>query len=104
MMELAGDPNIFIRSMASRVNLGGLAASTRDVVRAMDAAGYDLVIVETVVPGQAEAEVMRTAETVVVVVAPRMGDDIRAIKAGILEIADIVVVSKADKPGADQTV
>jgi len=95
MMELAGDPNIFIRSMA---------ASTRDVVRAMDAAGYDPVIVETVGTGQAEVEVMRTAQTVLVVVAPGMGDDIQAIKAGILEIADIFVVSKADKPGADQTV
>jgi LAO/AO transport system kinase len=104
MMELAGDPNIFIRSMASRGNLGGLAASTRDVVRAMDAAGYDPVIIETVGTGQAEVEVMRTAQTVLVVVAPGMGDDIQAIKAGILEIADIFVVSKADKPGADQTV
>jgi len=104
MMELAGDPNIFIRSMASRGNLGGLAASTRDVVRAMDAAGYDLIIVETVGTGQAEVEVMRTAQTVLVVVAPGMGDDIQAIKAGILEIADIFVVSKADKSGADQTV
>ena len=104
MMELAGDPNIFIRSMASRGSLGGLAASTRDVVRAMDAAGYDPVIIETVGTGQAEVEVMRTAQTVLVVVAPGMGDDIQAIKAGILEIADIFVVSKADKPGADQTV
>lgn len=103
MMELAGDPNIFIRSMASRGNLGGLAASTRDVVRAMDAAGYNPIIVETVGTGQAEVEVMRTAQTVLVVVAPGMGDDIQAIKAGILEIADIFVVSKADKPGADQT-
>jgi LAO/AO transport system kinase len=104
MMELAGDPNIFIRSMASRGNLGGLAASTRDVVRAMDAAGYSPIIIETVGTGQAEVEVMRTAQTVLVVVAPGMGDDIQAIKAGILEIADIFVVSKADKPGADQTV
>jgi LAO/AO transport system kinase len=104
MMELAGDPQVFIRSMASRGNLGGLAVATRDVVRAMDAAGYDPVIVETVGTGQAEVEVMRTAQTVLVVVAPGMGDDIQAIKAGILEIADIFVVSKADKPGADQTV
>jgi LAO/AO transport system kinase len=103
MMELAGDPNIFIRSMASRGNLGGLATSTRDVVRAMDAAGYNPIIIETVGTGQAEVEVMRTAQTVLVVVAPGMGDDIQAIKAGILEIADIFVVSKADKPGADQT-
>ncbi len=103
MMELAGDPDIFIRSMANRGNLGGLAASTRDVVRAMDAAGYDPIIIETVGTGQAEVEVMRTAQTVLVVVAPGMGDDIQAIKAGILEIADIFVVSKADKNGADQT-
>ena len=103
MMELAGDPNVFIRSMASRGSLGGLSASTRDVVRAMDAAGYDPIIIETVGTGQAEVEVMRTAQTVLVVVAPGMGDDIQAIKAGILEIADIFVVSKADRPGADQT-
>src|SRR6266567_8931322 len=104
MMELAGDPNVFIRSMASRGNLGGLAASTRDVVRALDAAGYNPIMIETVGTGQAEVEVMRTAHTVMVVAAPGMGDDIQAIKAGILEIADIFVVSKADKPGADQTV
>lgn len=104
MMELSGDPMVFIRSMASRGNLGGLAASTRDVVRAMDAAGYNPIIIETVGTGQAEVEVMRTAQTVMVVAAPGMGDEIQAIKAGILEIADIFVVSKADKPGADQTV
>ncbi|HLI89555.1 MAG TPA: methylmalonyl Co-A mutase-associated GTPase MeaB [Ktedonobacteraceae bacterium] len=104
MMELAGDPNVFIRSMASRGSLGGLASSTRDVVRAMDAAGYDPIIIETVGTGQAEVEVMRTAQTVLVVVAPGMGDDVQAIKAGIMEIADIFVVSKMDKPGANQTV
>ena len=104
MMELSYDPNVFIRSMASRGSLGGLSASTRDVVRAMDAAGYNPIIIETVGTGQAEVEVMRTAQTVMVVAAPGMGDDIQAIKAGILEIADIFVVSKADKPGADQTV
>ncbi len=103
MMELSYDPNVFIRSMASRGSLGGLSASTRDVVRAMDAAGYNPIIIETVGTGQAEVEVMRTAQTVMVVAAPGMGDDIQAIKAGILEIADIFVVSKADKPGADQT-
>lgn len=104
MMELAGDPNVFIRSMASRGSLGGLSSSTRDVVRAMDAAGYDSIIIETVGTGQAEVEVMRTASTVLVVCAPGMGDEVQAIKAGILEIADIFVVSKADHPGADQTV
>jgi len=104
MMELAGDPNVFIRSMASRGSLGGLSASTRDVVRAMDAAGYNPIIIETIGTGQAEVEVMRAAQTVLVVTAPGMGDEVQAIKAGILEIADIFVVSKADKPGADQTV
>ncbi len=104
MMELSGDPNVFIRSMASRGSLGGLSAATRDVVRAMDAGGYDPIIIETVGTGQAEVEVMRSAQSVLVVVAPGMGDDIQAIKAGILEIADIFVVSKADKAGADQTV
>ena len=104
MMELAGDPNVFIRSMASRGSLGGLSASTRDVVRAMDAAGYNPIIIETIGAGQAEVEVMRAAHTVLVVSAPGMGDEVQAIKAGILEIADIFVVSKADKPGADQTV
>ena len=104
MMELAGDPNVFIRSMASRGSLGGLSASTRDVVRAMDAAGFNPIIIETVGTGQAEVEVMRAAQTVLVVSAPGMGDEVQAIKAGILEIADIFVVSKADKPGADQTV
>src|SRR5437660_3257196 len=103
MMELAGDANVFIRSMASRGSLGGLAASTSDVVRVLDAAGYDPVIIETVGTGQAGVEVMRTAQTVLVVTAPGMGDEVQAIKAGILEIADIFVVSKADKPGADQT-
>jgi LAO/AO transport system kinase len=104
MMELAGDPNVFIRSMASRGSLGGLSASTRDVVHAMDAAGYNPIIIETVGTGQAEVEVMRTAQTVLVVCAPGMGDEVQAIKAGILEIADIFVVSKADRPGSDQTV
>ena len=103
MQELAGDPAVFIRSMASRGSLGGLAASTRDVARALDAAGYDLVIIETVGAGQAEVEIVRAAHTVLVVTVPGMGDDIQALKAGILEIADIFVVNKADRPGADQT-
>jgi LAO/AO transport system kinase len=104
MQELAGDPNVFIRSMASRGSLGGLARATRDVVRALDAAGFDAILIETVGAGQAEVEIVRAAETVVVVTVPGMGDDIQAIKAGILEIADIFVVNKADRPGADQTV
>ncbi|HUY76133.1 MAG TPA: methylmalonyl Co-A mutase-associated GTPase MeaB [Ktedonobacterales bacterium] len=103
MQELAGDPNVFIRSMASRGSLGGLAVATRDAVRALDAAGFDTVIIETVGAGQAEVEIVRAAQTVVVVTVPGMGDDIQAIKAGILEIADIFVVNKADRPGADQT-
>lgn len=103
MQELAGDPNVFIRSMASRGNLGGLAVSTRDVVRALDAAGFDTVVIETVGAGQAEVEIVRAAQSVIVVTVPGMGDDIQAIKAGILEIADVFVVNKADRPGADQT-
>ncbi len=103
MQELAGDPNVFIRSMATRGSLGGLATSTRDVVRALDAAGFDTIVIETVGAGQAEVEIVRAAQSVVVVVVPGMGDDIQAIKAGILEIADIFVVNKADRPGADQT-
>jgi LAO/AO transport system kinase len=102
MAELAGDPHIFIRSMASRGSLGGLAVSTRDVVRALDAAGFDTIIIETVGAGQAEVEIVRAAQTVVVVTVPGMGDDIQAIKAGIFEIADVFVVNKADRPGADQ--
>jgi LAO/AO transport system kinase len=103
MQELAGDPNVFIRSMASRGSLGGLAISTRDVVRALDAAGFDTIVIETVGAGQAEVEIVRAAQSVIVVAVPGMGDDIQAIKAGILEIADIFVVNKADRPGADQT-
>ena len=103
MQELAGDPSVFIRSMASRGSLGGLAASTRDAVRALDAAGFDTIIIETVGAGQAEVEIVRAAQSVVVVTVPGMGDDIQAIKAGILEIADVFVVNKADRPGADQT-
>jgi LAO/AO transport system kinase len=103
MQELSGDPSVFIRSMASRGSLGGLATATRDAVRAMDAAGFDTILIETVGAGQAEVEIVRAAQTVVVVTVPGMGDDIQAIKAGILEIADIFVVNKADRPGADQT-
>jgi LAO/AO transport system kinase len=103
MQELSGDPNVYIRSMASRGSLGGLAVSTRDVARALDAAGFDMVLIETIGAGQAEVEIVRAAHTVVVVTVPGMGDDIQAIKAGILEIADIFIVNKADRPGADQT-
>ncbi len=103
MQDLSGNPNLYIRSMASRGSLGGLAATTRDVARALDAAGFDTIFIETVGAGQAEVEIVRAAQTVVVVTVPGMGDDIQAIKAGILEIADIFVVNKADRPGADQT-
>jgi LAO/AO transport system kinase len=104
MRDLAGDPGIFIRSMASRGSLGGLAWATADAVKVLDAAGYDLVIVETVGAGQAEVNIARTAHTTVVVEVPGLGDDIQAIKAGILEIADIFAVNKADLQGADHAV
>ncbi len=103
MRDLSGDTGIFIRSMATRGNLGGLATHTRDFVRVMDAAGFDIIIVETVGAGQSEVDIVRTAHTTVVVEAPGMGDDIQAIKAGILEIADVLVVNKSDRPGASQT-
>lgn len=103
MRDLAGDPNIFIRSMASRGALGGLARTTAAFVQVLDAAGYDLILIETVGAGQSEIDIARLAHTVLVVEAPGLGDDIQAIKAGILEIADILVVNKADLPGADLT-
>lgn len=103
MRDLAGDPGVFIRSMASRGALGGLARNTLGVVDALDAAGFDVVLVETVGAGQTEVDIARLAHTTVVVDAPGMGDDVQAIKAGILEIADILVVNKADLPGADRT-
>jgi LAO/AO transport system kinase len=104
MAELYTDPGVFIRSMATRGFLGGLAKATNDVVDILDAAGFDLVLVETVGVGQDEVEVVRTVQTNVVVLVPGMGDDIQAIKAGIMEIGDIFVVNKADRPGADKTV
>ncbi len=96
------DPGIFIRSMATRGELGGLAAATRDVALLMDAAGRDYVLIETVGVGQDEIEIAGLAEINVVVQAPGMGDDVQAIKAGILEIADVFVVNKADQPGASR--
>ena len=104
MRDLSGDPGIFIRSMASRGNLGGLAVTTYDVIKALDAAGFARIIIETVGAGQSEVEIARAAHSVLVVEAPGLGDDIQAIKAGILEIADIFVVNKADRPGANKTV
>lgn len=104
MRDLAGDPGVFIRSMASRGALGGLARTTAAVVDAFDAAGYGWVLIETVGAGQAEIEIARTAHTTLVIEAPGAGDDVQAIKAGILEAADVLVVNKADLPGADNAV
>jgi LAO/AO transport system kinase len=104
MQALYTDPGVFIRSMATRGFLGGLARATNDVVDLLDAAGFDVVLVETVGVGQDEVEVVRTVQTNLVVLVPGMGDDIQAIKAGIMEIGDIFVVNKADRPGADRTV
>ena len=103
MRDLAGDPGVFIRSMASRGSLGGLARTTSGVVQAFDATGYEVVLIETVGAGQAEVDIARLAHTTLVVEAPGLGDDIQAIKAGILEIADILVVNKADRPGVENT-
>ena len=96
------DPGVFIRSMASRGSLGGLAATTSQLVQALDAAGYQLILIETVGAGQAEVEIARLAHSTVVIEAPGRGDEIQTIKAGILEIADILVVNKSDLPGAEQ--
>jgi len=103
MRDLAGDPNVFIRSMASRGSLGGLAQTTAGLVQVFDAAGYDKILIETVGAGQAEVDIARLAHTTLVIEAPGLGDDIQAIKAGILEIADILVVNKADRPGVENT-
>ncbi len=104
MRELSGDPGIFIRSMATRGSLGGLARATADAIKVLDAAGYEMIFVETVGAGQAEVDIAKTAHTTIVVQAPGLGDDIQAIKAGILEIADIFTVNKADREGADNAV
>ena len=102
MMEHAADRDVFMRSMASRGELGGIAATTWIAAAALDAAGYDPVLIETVGAGQSEVEVARLAETTVVVEVPEMGDEVQAIKAGLLEVADIVAVNKGDRPGADR--
>ncbi len=104
MGDLAGDPGVYVRSMATRGALGGLARGTLEAVDILDAAGFDVVMIETVGVGQDEVDVARAAHTVVVVSAPGLGDDIQAIKAGILEIADIHVVSKCDRPDANRTI
>ena len=104
MQDLYTDRNVFIRSMATRGFLGGLARATNDVVDLLDSAGFDIILVETVGVGQDEVEIIRTVQTNIVILVPGMGDDIQAIKAGIMEIGDIFVVNKADRPGADRTV
>ena len=102
MMDHAADRDVFMRSMASRGELGGVAATTWIAAAALDAAGYDPVLIETVGAGQSEVEVARLAETTVVVEVPDMGDEVQAIKAGLLEVADIIAVNKGDRPGADR--
>ena len=104
MQTHAADPGVFIRSMATRGNLGGLARTTTDAALLLDAAGRDYVIIETVGVGQDEVDIVRTADVCVVVLVPGTGDDVQALKAGIMEIADIFVVNKADREGADRTV
>ena len=103
MTRHALDPGVFIKSVATRGHLGGLSRSTFDIVLVLDALGYDRVIIETVGVGQDEVEVMRAAHATVVVTVPGLGDEIQAIKGGLLEIADVLVVNKADRDGADRT-
>lgn len=102
MRDLSGDPGVFIRSMASRGSLGGLARATGDVMTVLDAAGFDLILVETVGAGQVEVDIAKEAHTTIVVEVPGLGDEVQSIKAGLLEIADIFVVNKADHPNADR--
>ncbi|MFX0591944.1 methylmalonyl Co-A mutase-associated GTPase MeaB [Melissospora conviva] len=104
MQDHATDPGVYIRSMSSRGHLGGLSAATPQAVRVLEGAGCDVVLVETVGVGQAEVEVASLADTTLVLLAPGMGDAIQAVKAGILEIADVFVVNKADRDGADATI
>ena len=103
MRDLYGDNGVFIRSMATRGSLGGLAQTTASFTQVFDAAGFEIVIIETVGAGQSEVDIARLAHTTVVVEAPGLGDDIQAIKAGILEIADVLVINKADRPGVEIT-
>jgi len=104
MQDLSTDEGVFIRSMATRGNPGGLAKATKDAVRILDASGEDVVIIETVGAGQSEVDIMKIAHTIVVVLAPGLGDDIQAIKAGIMEIGDIFVVNKADRENVEKAV
>ncbi len=103
MQAYAGDSDVFIRSMASRGHAGGLASTSAAAASVLDAAGFDLILLETVGTGQSEVEVAASADTTVVLEAPEMGDEVQAIKAGLLEVADIVVVNKGDRPGAQRT-
>ncbi|HVP92809.1 MAG TPA: methylmalonyl Co-A mutase-associated GTPase MeaB, partial [Acidobacteriota bacterium] len=103
MQELSTDEGVFIRSMATRNYPGGIAKATKDAVKILDASGKDVVIVETVGAGQSEVEIIKVAQTIVVIHAPGLGDEIQAIKAGLMEIADIFVVNKADRENADKT-
>ena len=103
MQDHTGDDGVFIRSMATRGNLGGLSLATRDAVRVLDATGWPWVLVETVGVGQVEVDVAGAADTTVVVVNPGWGDAVQANKAGLLEVADVFVINKADRPGADET-
>ncbi|HKO16097.1 MAG TPA: methylmalonyl Co-A mutase-associated GTPase MeaB [Gemmatimonadaceae bacterium] len=102
MEAVALDPGVFIRSMATRGSLGGLAAATRDVADVLDAFGFDRILIETVGVGQTELDIARTADTSLVVLVPESGDAIQTLKAGLMEIADLFVVNKADRPGADR--
>jgi LAO/AO transport system kinase len=102
MNELTMDPGVFIRSMGTRGSLGGLALKTSDVVKIMDAAGKDIIFIETVGVGQSEVDIVKAADTTIVVLVPGLGDDIQAIKAGILEIGDIFVINKADRDGVER--
>ncbi|HET6760606.1 MAG TPA: methylmalonyl Co-A mutase-associated GTPase MeaB [Gemmatimonadaceae bacterium] len=102
MENVALDPGVFIRSMATRGSLGGLAAATREVADVLDAFGFDMLLIETVGVGQSELDVARTADTTVLVLVPESGDSIQTLKAGVMEVADIFVVNKADRPGADR--
>ncbi|CAD5244691.1 methylmalonyl Co-A mutase-associated GTPase MeaB [Thermococcus camini] len=103
MQRHSTDPGVFIRSMATRGSLGGLAKATADAIKVLDAYGCDVIFVETVGVGQIEIDIVKTADTVVLVTVPGLGDDIQAIKAGLMEIADVFVINKADKEGADAT-
>ena len=102
MLEFYQDPSVFVRSMASRGQLGGLAVATADVVRVMDAYGSDIIIIETVGVGQDEVSIAGLADTTLLVEVPGMGDDVQALKAGVLEVADVLVINKADREGADR--